>query len=57
MRAERKLRAGPALEATAKKHGRHSDGGGLYLEADERGARWLWRYTLGGRTRAMGLGA
>ena len=36
----------------------HHDGGGLYLCVDRRGsANWVYRYTLDGRARTMGLGA
>jgi integrase len=44
-----------------KEPGMHSDGGGLYLQVTE-GAdgtprkSWLFRYTVGGRERQMGLG-
>jgi integrase len=35
----------------------HPDGGGLYLQITESGAKsWIYRYTLDGRTREMGLG-
>jgi len=37
--------------------GRHHDGGGLYLLADERGRRWVLLYTFAGRRREMGLGS
>jgi hypothetical protein len=36
----------------------HGDGGNLWLQVSETGARsWLFRYAIGGRERAMGLGA
>lgn len=36
----------------------HHDGGGLYLCVDKRGsANWVYRYTLDGQARTMGLGA
>ncbi|ANK80279.1 MAG: integrase [Rhizobiales bacterium NRL2] len=38
--------------------GRHHDGGGLYLQVIESGARtWLFRYMLDGKQRWMGLGS
>lgn len=38
--------------------GRYSDGGGLYLQVGPSGGKsWLFRYSLDGRTRDMGLGA
>jgi integrase len=38
--------------------GMHADGGGLYLQIRPGGARsWIYRFTLNGRTRDMGLGA
>ena len=34
------------------------DGGGLYLQITKSGARsWIFRYSLGGQRREMGLGA
>lgn len=39
------------------KVGMHPDGRGLYLQVDTGGAKsWIYRYTLNGRVRAMGLG-
>lgn len=44
--------------ATATKAGRYGDGGGLYLVVTATGSRkWVFRYTLGGGQRDMGLGA
>jgi integrase len=41
-----------------KRLGRHSDGGGLYLQVGPTGGKsWLFRYTLEGKSREMGLGA
>jgi integrase len=41
----------------AKVPGLHGDGGGLYLQVGEGGAKsWIYRYTLNGKTREMGLG-
>jgi integrase len=39
------------------KPGMHADGGGLYLQVTESGARtWIYRFMLHGRAREMGLG-
>lgn len=44
--------------ATATESGRYGDGGGLYLVVSATGSRkWVFRYTLGGGQRDMGLGA
>ena len=41
-----------------KKAGRHSDGGGLYLNVSGSGAKsWLFMYRKAGRRREMGLGS
>jgi integrase len=38
--------------------GWHGDGGGLYLQVTQSGARsWVWRFMLHGKARWMGLGA
>ena len=38
--------------------GYYADGAGLYLQVSTGGARsWIFRYTLNGRTRDMGLGS
>jgi len=43
---------------TLTKIGLHHDGAGLYLQIKQGGARsWIYRFTLNGRTRDMGLGA
>jgi integrase len=43
---------------TLAKPGRHSDGGGLYLNVTESGAKsWLFMYKVAGRRREMGLGS
>ncbi|HEX2429164.1 MAG TPA: integrase arm-type DNA-binding domain-containing protein [Aestuariivirgaceae bacterium] len=43
--------------ATAKKPGRHADGGGLYLVVDKSGAkRWVFLFRFGGPHKEMGLG-
>ena len=40
-----------------KRPGMHADGGGLWLQVTKSGARsWVFRFTLRGRARAMGLG-
>jgi integrase len=44
--------------ASATKPGRYGDGGGLYLVVTSSGSRkWVFRYTMGGEQRDMGLGA
>ena len=44
--------------AVLTKPGRHSDGGGLYLNVTETGAKsWLFMYKVAGRRREMGLGS
>ena len=43
---------------TVKAPGRHSDGGGLYLNVTESGAKsWLFMFKKAGRRREMGLGS
>jgi hypothetical protein len=43
---------------TLTKIGLHPDGAGLYLQIRPGGARsWIYRFTLNGRTRDMGLGS
>ncbi|HEV7370819.1 tyrosine-type recombinase/integrase [Arenibaculum sp.] len=43
--------------AKAKAKGMYPDGGGLYLQVTESGAKsWIYRFTLDGRAREMGLG-
>ena len=40
-----------------RRKGWYADGGGLYLQVSSTGSRsWLFRYSLDGRARAMGLG-
>jgi hypothetical protein len=52
----RKLSARGA--ATVSKPGRHSDGGGLYLNVTDTGARsWVFMWKVAGRRREMGLGS
>jgi len=41
---------------TLSAHGKHHDGGGLYLVIDARGRRWVLRYQIRRRRREMGLG-
>ena len=42
---------------TTKKPGRYGDGNGLWLQVTPAGVKsWLFRYTLDGKARAMGLG-
>jgi hypothetical protein len=44
--------------AAQKKRGRYSDGGGLYLQVANEGARsWLFIYGRDGLRREMGLGS
>jgi integrase len=40
----------------AKRPGMYADGGGLYLQVTDGGRSWIYRYTLAGKTREMGLG-
>ena len=44
--------------ATLTKPGRHSDGGGLYLNITASGARsWVFMWKVDGKRREMGLGS
>jgi hypothetical protein len=53
-RGERKLKAVALRSLPA---GMHSDGGGLWLQVTKSGARsWIFRFTLAGHAREMGLG-
>ena len=54
----RKLNRLTAVEARAiDKRGMYHDGGGLYLQVSSSGAKsWIFRFTLDGRAREMGLG-
>lgn len=57
MRQSRGLNRLTALEVKAAKQiGWYGDGGGLYLEVDEHGRRWVLRLTIAGRRRDFGLG-
>ena len=52
------LNALTPLEVKNAKPGRHADGGGLYLLVKETGARsWVFRATVGGKVRDVGLGS
>lgn len=43
---------------TIMQRGRYADGGGLYLQVSGNGAKsWLFRFTLNGKARQMGLGS
>ncbi len=48
-----------AARVKQEKHpGRYADGNGLYLHVSETGARWwIWRGTIHGRRRELGMGA
>jgi integrase len=53
-RGERKLKA---VALRSLRAGMHGDGGGLWLQVTPGGARsWIFRFTLAGRAREMGLG-
>src|SRR5215472_5587544 len=54
----RKIGKLSALEVTrAKQPGLYHDGSGLYLQVTPSGGKsWLFRFTLNGRSRGMGLG-
>jgi len=44
--------------SSESKQGYHSDGGGLYLQISKFGTKsWVFRFTLNGKAREMGLGA
>jgi integrase len=46
------------LAISRAKAGMHADGGGLYLQVSGPSARsWVFRYTINGRTRYLGLGS
>ncbi|MFG6516772.1 tyrosine-type recombinase/integrase [Sulfitobacter sp. 1A13496] len=47
-----------AVEVKTKtKPGHYADGGGLYLQVSKWGTKsWVFKFTIGGRTRGMGLG-
>ncbi len=51
-------RLSPRRIETERKQGRYADGGGLYLQVSSQGTKsWLFRFTQGGKSRQMGLGA
>ena len=51
-------RLSPRAVATITKRGRHADGGGLYLQISAYSTKaWIFRYTLDGKSREMGLGS
>jgi integrase len=53
-----KLNATKVLSLVEKgERGRWGDGAGLWLQVDGKRASWLFRFTLAGKQRAMGLGA
>lgn len=49
-------RLSPKRVQSVKDHGRHADGGGLYLVVDQYGKRWVFMWTRDGRRSEMGLG-
>ena len=51
-------RLSPRAVATIKNRGRYADGGGLYLQISAFDTQaWIFRYTLDGKSRQMGLGS
>jgi integrase len=54
----RRINKLPAVSLTkAMRPGMHSDGGGLYLQVSDSGAKsWIFRYSLNGKTHYHGLG-
>ncbi|MEO0990391.1 MAG: Arm DNA-binding domain-containing protein, partial [Pseudomonadota bacterium] len=38
-------------------HGRHADGGGLFLYVSKSGRSWVYRYSFRGSRPEMGLGS
>ena len=40
-----------------RRRGWHADGGGLYLQVTGNAKSWVFRYSIAGRARAMGLGS
>ncbi len=47
-----------AKAVASAKRGKHSDGGGLYLIVGSTGAgKWVFRNTIGGKARELGLGS
>jgi len=55
--AKRINRLTPRTVAALSETGRYADGGGLYLQISKAGTKaWIFRFTLDGRPRHMGLG-
>jgi integrase len=55
-RTIQKLTSNEVIRASAR--GYYGDGGGLYLQVSQSGAKsWVFRYRVNGRLREMGLGA
>ena len=51
-------RLSPRTVASVASRGYYADGGGLYLQVSAYGTKsWLFRFTLAGKAREMGLGA
>jgi len=46
-----------AVQIKAAGTGKLQDGAGLILDKDGAGGKWIWRYSIAGRRREMGLGA
>ena len=47
-----------ALSVKKLPAGKHADGGGLWLvKRDDGGGKWIYRYTIKGKRREMGLGS
>jgi integrase len=58
MVAKRIDRLSPRRVATERRPGYYADGGGLYLQVSPLGTKsWIFRFTLNGRAREMGLGS
>jgi len=52
------LLSDPAVNSKKKRPGYYLDGNGLYLQVSSGGSRsWIYRFTLNGKTREMGLGS
>ncbi|MBT6219632.1 MAG: DUF4102 domain-containing protein, partial [Rhodospirillaceae bacterium] len=50
-------RLSPRTVAAINMAGMHADGGGLYLQVSRYDTKsWIFRFTLNGRSRQMGLG-
>ncbi len=46
-----------AIQIKNSPTGKLQDGGGLILDKTGAGGKWIWRYSIAGRRREMGLGA